>query len=201
MKEVTMKPEINDDCIGCETCVEICPVMAIEAEAGKVKVDFDVCRGCGNCEQRCPVHAVKMIKREEPFVVTVDVQEVDQDELKKICRKAKFHPKQLVCYCTGTRAEEVAAAILKGAETPAEISLLTGIRTGCKVECIQPILRLLKGAGITPEAPEGIQWYGKTVTAWEVSENVKKKYEKRGFRFEDDRELLDDVVETKGGCK
>jgi len=196
-----MKPVVSEECIGCGKCEKVCPVLAIEIEDRKAIIDVEVCRSCGNCEQRCPVHAIEMVKRDKPFVAKVEVDDVDQEKLKNICRNAKFHPEQLVCYCTGTRAKEVAAAILKGADTPEKISLATGIRTGCKVECIQPVLRLLEGAGITPEAPGGYQWYGKTATVWDVTDEVKEKYGKRGFRFDEDRELLDDVIAEKGGCK
>ncbi len=200
MKEVTLEAVVSDGCIGCEICAEICPVEAISMEDRKAIIDVDNCMGCGNCEQRCPVYAIEMVKREEPFVAKVDSTKVDQEKLREICKNAKFNPNQLICYCTGTRAKEVAAAILLGADTPEKISRKTGVRTGCKVECIQPILRLLEGAGIHPTPPEGgHQWYGKTATAWEVSNKVKEKYSKRGFRFEEDRKLLDNVVEQKEG--
>lgn len=76
-----------------------------------------------------------------------------------------------------------------------DISFMTGVRTGCKVECIQPILRLLEAAGITPEPPKGgWQWYGRTVTAWETPEEVKRKYASQGFYFDEDIKLLDSTV-------
>jgi bacterioferritin-associated ferredoxin len=56
--------------------------------------------------------------------------------------ESALQSEQVLCYCTGTRAEEVAAAILGGADTPEKISSQTGIRTGCTIECIQTILRL-----------------------------------------------------------
>ena len=103
--------------------------------------------------------------------------------------KANFNPEQIVCFCTGTRAEEVAAAILKGAASPEDISRQTGIRTGCKVECIEPALRLLQAAS-TPQAPKGWQWYGLTPAVWDIPEEVKRKYNKNGFYFEEDIELF-----------
>jgi bacterioferritin-associated ferredoxin len=125
----------------------------------------------------------------------VDLDGLDYEEIKELCLKARFHPEQIVCYCTATRADEVAGAILLGARTPDDISYMTGIRTGCKVECIQPILRLLEAAGIQPEpVPGGWQWYGRTVTAWEIPEHVKQKYASRGFYFDEDIELLNRVV-------
>jgi bacterioferritin-associated ferredoxin len=133
--------------------------------------------------------------REKPFPIGVPVPPGDRARVDALCRKARFHPEQLVCYCTGTRAEEAAAAILQGAHTPEEISFRTGIRTGCTVECLQPMLRLLEAAGIRPEPPKGgWQWYGKTITAWEIPDAVKQRYAKRGFYFDADIDILERVV-------
>ncbi|MCL4441993.1 MAG: 4Fe-4S binding protein [Clostridia bacterium] len=184
-----------EKCRGCKTCERVCPVLAIKMENRKAVVDNERCRGCANCEQRCPDYAIKMVKLEQPVLVKVDVSAVDYALVEDLCRKAKFNPEQLICYCTATRAEEVAAAILQGARSPEEISFLTGVRTGCKVECIQPILRLLEAAGIKPEPPKGgWQWYGRTVTVWEIPEEVKKKYASRGFYFDEDIKILDRVA-------
>ncbi|MEW6301406.1 MAG: (2Fe-2S)-binding protein [Thermodesulfobacteriota bacterium] len=101
-----------------------------------------------------------------------------------------MHPQQVICFCTGTRAEEVAAAILGGARTPEELSFRTGVRTGCKVECIQPVLRLLEAAGVRPARPKGWQWYGRTATVFEVPAEVRRKYSARGFYFDEDEALL-----------
>ncbi|SHF28095.1 BFD-like [2Fe-2S] binding domain-containing protein [Desulforamulus putei DSM 12395] len=184
-----------EKCRGCKTCERICPVLAIKMENRKAVVDNERCRGCANCEQRCPDYAIKMVKLEQPVLVKVDVSAVDYALVEDLCRRAKFNPEQLICYCTATRAEEVAAAILQGARSPEEISFLTGVRTGCKVECIQPVLRLLEAAGIKPEPPKGgWQWYGRTVTVWEIPEEVKKKYASRGFYFDEDIKILDRVA-------
>jgi NAD-dependent dihydropyrimidine dehydrogenase PreA subunit/bacterioferritin-associated ferredoxin len=198
MRLATLKAEIIEEkCIGCRTCEKVCPTLAIKMVDRVAVIDLDKCTGCGNCEQRCPVYAIELKRREEPVKLYVDPSTVDQKEIEKICTKAKFNPEQIICYCTETRAEEVAAAIIKGADTPEKISLATGIRTGCKVECIQPVLRLLEAAGINPERPEGWQWYGKTPTIWDIPEEVKEKYNNRGFYFDKDIELLDKVAETR----
>lgn len=196
MKEVNLLAVVDaEKCRGCKTCEKVCPVLAIKVENRKAIVDVDRCRGCAACEQRCPDYAVIMVKRDEPILVQVDVEAVDYSQIEELCRRAKLNPEQIICYCTATRAEEVAAAILQGAKSPEEVSFLTGARTGCKVECIQPILRLLEAAGIKPEPPkDGWQWYGRTVTVWEIPEEAKRKYASRGFYFEEDIKLLDRVV-------
>ncbi len=196
MKLVTLKPVVDiEKCKGCKTCVKVCPVLAMSMEEKLAVVNVGLCRGCGDCEQRCPEYAITMVLREEPAMAKVEIEGIDYQEIVNLCRKARFHPEQVICYCTATRADEVAAAIMRGAKTPDEISFVTGIRTGCKVECIQPILRILEAAGIEPKpSPGGWQWYGRTITAWEIPEEVTKKYANRGFYFDEDIDLLNRVI-------
>ena len=198
MKHVTLLAKVDFElCKGCKICEKVCPVMAIRVVDKKAQIDPEVCRGCTNCESRCPFYAIKMKKREEPFFVGVDVSKVDADKIKALCDKAHFNPEQVLCYCTGVRAEEVAAAIINGARTPEEISSLTGIRTGCTIECIQPLLRMIEAAGIElVRNKDGWQWYGITTTAWNLPQEIKDKYNSRGFYFEEDRVLLDKVANT-----
>ncbi len=197
MKFISLKAVVNKDkCVGCGICSKVCPTTTISIADKKACIDEKFCRGCGACEQRCPVYAVTMVKLENPYTVEVKI-DGDYHKISALCRKAHLNPEQIICYCTKTRAEEVAAAILKGAKTPEDISRQTGIRTGCKVECIQPILRLLAAADITPERPAGWQWYGKTPTLWDISQEIKDKYNKRGFYFDEDLKILNKIVDAK----
>lgn len=200
MKKVTLLAKVNSDkCKGCKTCQKVCPVLAISVIDRKAVVDPDKCRGCANCEQRCPFYAVEMVKREVPLEIGVDTSKYDQEKIREICEKAHLNPEQTICYCVGTRADEVAAAILAGAKTPEEVSSMTGARTGCTIECIQPILRLLEAGGCELKpSKDGWQWYGKTATAWDLPEDTKKKYGSRGFYFDEDRQLLDKIAQTNG---
>ncbi|QQO10943.1 (2Fe-2S)-binding protein [Breznakiella homolactica] len=198
MKKVTLLAQVDSDqCRGCKICEKVCPVLAVKVTDKKAKVEAQACRGCTNCESRCPFHAIKMVKRDEPFTVGVDVSKFPAAEIKALCDKAHFNVEQVLCYCTAVRADEVAAAILGGAKTPEEISSQTGIRTGCSIECMQTILRLMEAAGLKHEPiAGGWQLYGKTITAWELTPELKKKYSSRGFYFDEDKALLDRVVST-----
>ncbi len=198
MKLVTLLARIDQDkCIGCGTCVKVCPTLAIRLEKKKAVIDPSRCRACGNCNQRCPTMAASLEKLDHPFTVHVSVEDLPVEQIETLCRKAGFNPSQIVCYCTATRAEEVAAAVLKGARTPEDISLQTGLRCGCSVECIQPALRLLEAHGIHPVPPEGgWQWYGRTPTLQEIPEKIKAKYSHRGFYFDEDIKLFESVVQS-----
>ncbi len=52
-----MALKINEECIGCGTCVESCPIGAI-VEAGELYSITDECTECRACLDSCPVNAV-----------------------------------------------------------------------------------------------------------------------------------------------
>jgi Fe-S-cluster-containing hydrogenase component 2 len=183
------------NCTGCTICERICPTVAITMVDRLAVVEDARCSGCNICEQRCPEYCIEMVAREKTFVMGTDVSQVDRAQVNALCRKAHMHPEQLICFCTGTRADELAAAVLLGARSPEELSFKTGVRTGCTVICHQPILRLLEAAGIEPvPTKRGWQWYGRTQTAWEMSEALRKKYADRGFYFDADVELMERAI-------
>ena len=156
--------------------------------------DMEACRGCTNCEQRCPASAITIEPSDKPYTVGVSPAEFDRDQILNICKKANMHPQQIVCYCTNTTAEEIAAAILKGATTPEAISRMTGARTGCTVLCIQSIVKLLEGSGQTVSLQETHQCYGKTFTVWDLDAETKGKYAPTGYHFDEDIELLEKTL-------
>jgi NADPH-dependent glutamate synthase beta subunit-like oxidoreductase/bacterioferritin-associated ferredoxin len=155
------------------------------------------CRGCVNCADRCPASAIAIEPLQHPFTVGIDPGQFDPDEILRICRNANVHPKQVICYCTDTRAGEIVAAILKGAKTPEEISRMTGARTGCTVLCIQSIIKLLEASGQPVKPAETHQCYGKTFTVWDMDPKLKKRDERRGYHFDDDIQLIEKVFENK----
>lgn len=199
MRQVSLLAKVDrEKCTGCRICERVCPTLVIKVVDKKAVVDEPKCSGCGGCEQRCSFRAITLVKRDDPYTISFAIDESRRTEIDALCRKAKFHPEQIVCYCTETRAEEVAASVLAGNDTPEKVSATTGIRTGCKIECIQPILRILDAAGCKPTPPEGgYQWYGLTPTVYDISQEVKDKYQKRGFFFDDDIRIFEEVIHAK----
>lgn len=61
-KYIGDKTMVNQkQCIGCGTCVGICPVGAIKMDKnGKAVIDKDICIKCHACEMSCPVGAIKI---------------------------------------------------------------------------------------------------------------------------------------------
>jgi ferredoxin len=59
----------EEECTGCEQCLERCPVGALTIE-GIAVVDRDMCLGCGLCAGICPSEAISLSlkkDRQEPF--------------------------------------------------------------------------------------------------------------------------------------
>ncbi|RLE51225.1 MAG: ferredoxin [Candidatus Methanomethylicota archaeon] len=54
------KPVVDPEkCVGCGTCVQVCPVGVYELQEGKaVPVNADQCIGCKACEVQCPSQAI-----------------------------------------------------------------------------------------------------------------------------------------------
>jgi len=69
----------KDKCVGCATCVAICPKEAITLQPGKVEngrlvtrpgidVDPAKCTYCGECVVLCPVHAYTLMVNGQPEI-------------------------------------------------------------------------------------------------------------------------------------
>jgi ferredoxin len=188
-------------CTGCKTCVQICPVTAIklQEEEGKPKavIDEQYCQACTLCVTRCPEIAITMNSRNSPLKIGMEVSQASSEEVATICHKAHMYPDQIVCYCHRIQAKEIAGAILSGAKTPEEVSRMTGARTGCGVLCITGVVRLLRAAGLKIERAPGYQWYGTTVSIWDLPDEVVQKYDK-GYYLLRDRKDLDEIFPGGG---
>ena len=49
---------VNDACIKCKSCAEVCPVDAFHECETQLVVDPDVCIDCGVCISECPQEAI-----------------------------------------------------------------------------------------------------------------------------------------------
>jgi ferredoxin len=49
----------KDECVGCGTCVDECPVEAISMDDDNIAVvDANECTECGSCVDVCPTNAI-----------------------------------------------------------------------------------------------------------------------------------------------
>jgi pyruvate formate lyase activating enzyme len=53
----------NNICIGCGSCVAVCPEKAIELLNNKIKIDRNLCSLSGNCVSACPTGAIEFTGR------------------------------------------------------------------------------------------------------------------------------------------
>ena len=58
IKEVLMVVVNKEECTGCESCVEACPVEAISIANDKAQINQDECTECLTCIDECPVEAI-----------------------------------------------------------------------------------------------------------------------------------------------
>jgi len=50
----------REKCTGCESCVEACPLEAIEMQDEIAVIDEEVCGDCGACVDVCPTEAITL---------------------------------------------------------------------------------------------------------------------------------------------
>jgi MinD superfamily P-loop ATPase len=50
----------NEDCVGCGTCEQKCPVEAIDLVDDTAVLDETKCIGCGVCSHHCPEQAINL---------------------------------------------------------------------------------------------------------------------------------------------
>ena len=49
-----------EECTGCESCVDACPLEAIEMQDDIAVIDEDTCDECGTCVDTCPVECISL---------------------------------------------------------------------------------------------------------------------------------------------
>ncbi len=58
----------QEECNGCEICVDHCQIKAIKMKGDYPVVDREACIGCGVCAHFCPSGAIKMEEREKKVI-------------------------------------------------------------------------------------------------------------------------------------
>lgn len=64
----------KNKCVGCEICVEKCPVRTIIMEDGKAKINMAECIRCGTCHAVCPQEAVRHDSEKIPEDIRTNVE-------------------------------------------------------------------------------------------------------------------------------
>ena len=50
----------ESDCVGCGTCLDVCPMNSIELDDNTAIVNEERCFGCGVCASKCPENAIEL---------------------------------------------------------------------------------------------------------------------------------------------
>jgi len=192
MKKVYLHAQVDEEkCVGDKLCEFVCPSGAIEVSKKKAHVDNTHCVACSRCADVCNEKAIQMVPLPEPRVLGVNPEEVDQARLQELCRRANMDPDEPICLCTFTTAREAAAAILKGATSPEEVTRMTGARSACALWCMAPILRLLNAFGLDMKPPLRHKWYNVEAALWNVPDEVSEKYPQ--YRLKEDQAAFSDL--------
>ena len=193
MRKVYSLATVDENrCRGDKHCEIACPTGAIKVANKKAQVDAAKCAACLNCFDVCPHGAITMTDRSAPIVLFTDPSSVDQTQLEALCSNAGLFLDSLVCACTLTRAGEVAAAIIKGAHTPHEVAVATGIRTACALWCMAPLQRLLQAHLGDGEISSGHHYYPADIGLWKINQAVAEKYPE--YFIGEDQDLYDDGI-------
>ncbi|MBN2829019.1 MAG: 4Fe-4S binding protein [Candidatus Cloacimonetes bacterium] len=49
----------RNKCVGCEDCIQSCPVDAITIVSGKAVIDNKTCINCGKCYRACTYNSIR----------------------------------------------------------------------------------------------------------------------------------------------
>jgi ferredoxin len=61
LRDVTTLSFDADKCLGCGTCLDVCPHGVLARDNGRIQIkDRDACMECGACSRNCPAEALKV---------------------------------------------------------------------------------------------------------------------------------------------
>ncbi|MBV9509459.1 MAG: 4Fe-4S binding protein [Caulobacteraceae bacterium] len=191
---------IDENCTGCYLCERICPTAAIEMVGPKSSalavVDNSKCVACFRCIDICEDDALLSHERKAPVKFGIDPASVDQVALGELLLKADLDPDAVGCVCSTTSNKEIAAAVIAGARTLEEVSLRSGVQSGCLMYCFAPIHRLVTTHwGEMPESSTKNKWYGTSQTLMDVAPEVAQGA--RDFFVEEEQAAFIEVLRNK----
>lgn len=77
---------VEEDCIGCTKCIQVCPVDAIVGAAKQMHtIILDACTGCDLCIPACPVDCIIVI----PAVLPSNLSRLNQPSIFKTIEEAQ----------------------------------------------------------------------------------------------------------------
>lgn len=80
---VWAKFKVEDNCIGCATCVKVCPSASINIENGKAVHTLKNCQACYACVHACPQKAIKFTIPEKNSEVRYRNENITLEEIIK----------------------------------------------------------------------------------------------------------------------
>ncbi len=73
-----MASVVNDSCVKCGMCAEVCPVGAFHAGETQMLVDPNTCIDCGICISECPQGAIKNADEADEKWVKFNAENAEQ---------------------------------------------------------------------------------------------------------------------------
>jgi len=68
----------KEKCIGCQACIQVCTVGAIQMKDRKAEINMDKCIRCGKCHDACPQDAVRHDSERIPIEVKENVEKTKE---------------------------------------------------------------------------------------------------------------------------